>query len=174
MQIHTANKRGESSLAHKDPIAFYNNNSNFQILQASGEEVELSPQPGSLKSKQSSIHSLQNMAEVNTNCDKALSELRCLLDPIAPAEIVFLNTNSDLLSYEEHFSQNDIRIELYQRVFRFSVKEHPSEEDFCRVMQGAYAEMITDLTQRGWTPCVVTQMVQQLKVHQTIDVLLQA
>lgn len=29
LQIHTANKRGEASLQHKDPISYYNNNSNF-------------------------------------------------------------------------------------------------------------------------------------------------
>jgi hypothetical protein len=51
----------------------------------------------------------------------------------------------------------------------------PSEDEFCAVMQGVYAEMTSELVKQGLVPSVVVNLTTKINARDSsIDVLLQA
>lgn len=75
--------------------------------------------------------------EVNEDCKRTMDYLQYLFDPIPPEGILFLNTYTDLLNYEEHFGSRNTRIKTkeYCKMFRFEIVTQ-TEPEFCRIMQG--------------------------------------
>ena len=105
-----------------------------------------------------------------------------LIEPLMPPEIILLNSNYDLINYNFQVVQA-FKMQFYAKMFRFEMAsmqknratgtagrrhnqdESAIENEFNRILQGAYLELASDLIKKGLAPCVVSSLKFQEKIH---------
>ena len=105
-----------------------------------------------------------------------------LIDPLMPPEVVFLNSNYDLINYNFQMVQS-CKMQFFTRLFRFELDtlkkskmrqatgttrnqdDSMIEREFNRILQGAFMELASDLVKKGLAPCIVSSLKFQEKMH---------